>query len=327
MISQIISKASLLGTILLLQLGHLTAQTYCDSIEIIDMKYAILSDSHITISVKNTSSNIISYPGFILYDQQGDTIAKETVNYFGIGTAPQSHFLRLKPNMPLTDSVVGSLQLWSAFYSQLECTYPVSAYLCPADTCTMVYLSFGNFGGAMINDTFNWVLLKEGVQISNGAFELNALQQGEEDTVCLSPGDYALIVQSDFQGGGQPFFGVNDAGFGIGSVSRPFHLPADTIVFSVYKKCNGIAGGLHEIRPEFVIDLVYINGDWHLHHLKGSAIGEIRVFDLLGRLVLSKTETNSHFVLNKNLLNGGIYILTVDNIQNSQSWKVPIADY
>jgi hypothetical protein len=47
------------------------------------------------LEASNLSDDIFSYPGFVLYNTVGDTIAKETVNYFGIGWNYQSHDLVL----------------------------------------------------------------------------------------------------------------------------------------------------------------------------------------------------------------------------------------
>jgi hypothetical protein len=61
-----------------------------------------------------------------------DTIAKETVNYFGIGTGPQPHTMTvLAPyNLPFT----GYLDLYMIFYQSFACSFPITI----ADTVTGV---------------------------------------------------------------------------------------------------------------------------------------------------------------------------------------------
>lgn len=38
----------------------------------------------IMLTVANGSSDLFDYPGFVLLDSEGDTLAKETVYYFGM---------------------------------------------------------------------------------------------------------------------------------------------------------------------------------------------------------------------------------------------------
>jgi hypothetical protein len=59
-----------------------------------------------------------------------DTVAKETVNYYGIGTFPQPH--KLKIIAPLNIPFEGYLELHTLFFEEYACTFPLSI----ADTTT-----------------------------------------------------------------------------------------------------------------------------------------------------------------------------------------------
>jgi hypothetical protein len=67
----------------------------CDSLVITCCAFDSLGANTVTIFVSNPSSVLFDYPGFVLLDASMDTIAKETVNYFGIGTNPQPHTMNI----------------------------------------------------------------------------------------------------------------------------------------------------------------------------------------------------------------------------------------
>ena len=78
----------------------------------------------IEVVVSNHSLDIISYPGFVLLAENGDTIAVEQVNYFGIGWDAQSHILNIinQPSLPSN----ATLELHSHFYDSLRCSWSVT---------------------------------------------------------------------------------------------------------------------------------------------------------------------------------------------------------
>ena len=94
----------------------------CDSILITNFDYTPDSLNRISLFAANANMDIISYPGFVVLNHLGDTMAKETVNYFGIGFFPQQHFLEVY--QPITNPFAGTIELHSWFYDSLRCVYP-----------------------------------------------------------------------------------------------------------------------------------------------------------------------------------------------------------
>jgi len=73
------------------------------------------------VNVSNASwDNIFSYPGFILFNSLGDTIAIENANYYGI-VEESVHYLEIQENAVITTDV--SLQLYTYFYDYLQCEW------------------------------------------------------------------------------------------------------------------------------------------------------------------------------------------------------------
>ena len=75
--------------------------------------------------ISNASYNgtLYNYPGFILIDEKGDTIAREETNYYGIGTNFQTHLLKMEGELNLPFK--GRLELWGSFYQHSYCSFPV----------------------------------------------------------------------------------------------------------------------------------------------------------------------------------------------------------
>ncbi len=117
-------KKTIGAVLLLFMINLLNAQQFsCDSVEIFSVQLSIINPT-VEVVVKNSNADIISYPGFILFNTNADTLAMESVNYFGIGTNYQTHDLNLLNSINLPFN--GYLELHSWFYDSLKCTFAVS---------------------------------------------------------------------------------------------------------------------------------------------------------------------------------------------------------
>ena len=112
----------ILVNISILNSTYLSQSFSCDSIEITNVDYTPDSLNRISLMASNANLDIISYPGFVLLNDIGDTMAKEIVNYFGIGHFPQQHFLQVYH--PITNPFTGTVELHSWFYDSLRCVFP-----------------------------------------------------------------------------------------------------------------------------------------------------------------------------------------------------------
>jgi len=98
----------------------------CDSIMIDSLRFSNNIPNAISLSAKTTILNLcVSYPGFILFNNNGDTIAKENVNYFCLGfNTYQTHLLQIinNPVLPMN----GYIELHEGFYDSLVCSFNVT---------------------------------------------------------------------------------------------------------------------------------------------------------------------------------------------------------
>ncbi|MEL6657335.1 MAG: hypothetical protein AAFP77_00100 [Bacteroidota bacterium] len=75
------------------------------------------------VSNASYTGTLFNYPGFLLIDEKGDTIAQEETTYYGIGTNFQTHLLNIESAFSLPFK--GRLELWGSFYQHSYCSFPM----------------------------------------------------------------------------------------------------------------------------------------------------------------------------------------------------------
>jgi hypothetical protein len=96
---------------------------FCDSV-FINCCDVVTGPDEITLTADNHSAYLFDYPAFQLIASNGDTVAHEITNYFGIGFGPQLHSMELL--MPITFPFTGTLELYTGFYDTLWCSWQVT---------------------------------------------------------------------------------------------------------------------------------------------------------------------------------------------------------
>ncbi|MEI2825911.1 MAG: hypothetical protein V9F04_05505 [Dermatophilaceae bacterium] len=129
----------------------------CDSLLINSISWDPFGDTAIVLSASNNSATLFDYPGFILFDDQGDTLAKETVNYFGISQGPQTHYLIVQPGATIPGRARSPVP-WNSGRSSISHlaahgTRP-SPFRPPPPCAPLTVSLLGNFGGAMVTASF-----------------------------------------------------------------------------------------------------------------------------------------------------------------------------
>ena len=138
----------------------------CDSIFIDSCEMNPNNNTEIQLLASNHSVDIISYPGFILFNNNGDTIAKENVSFFGIGWGFQPHILQIinPPILPL----YGYLELHSNFYDSLRCVFQGITIL---DT-TLFIINEVNKQEVLVSPNPTNDLITLEIETYNGPFEV-----------------------------------------------------------------------------------------------------------------------------------------------------------
>ena len=316
----------MLSALLLSLYQSARSQNFCDSLDI-KVSYHPFYDSLVEVRVWNSSQSFVDYPGFILYDTNNDTVAKETVDLFAL-TQAAVHTLNIYPGMPSSQSFSGRLELYGGFYDTLYCSYSQYFNLCPG-TCKQALIYLGNMGGALFTGTVNYELKYAGTPqvIKSGILDITSSSQYDADTLCLLPGNYELhYSQINLTPGGQKYYGVNQDSATLFAPSWIHNGTADTVfTFSFYGNCP-IPNAVHETRRAgFPGKLFAYQGELTVISSNDEAIESLSIFGLDGRRVYRAAMRNQVERISLRHLSEGIYIVRMDTKKGSYSQRVFIA--
>ena len=87
-----------IGAIALLTTVPAFAQSPCDELTVFPPRYDAFDPERIEVWVNNQSTEIFSYPNFVLLNDQGQVLASEEVTFFGIG-GTGSHYMQVTPGV------------------------------------------------------------------------------------------------------------------------------------------------------------------------------------------------------------------------------------
>lgn len=260
----------------------------CDSLVIESVQWQAFSDTALVVHVFNPTSELFDYPNFILYDAQGDTIANETVNFFGIA-GESWHTLALHGGATIPEGPFqGTLELYTGFGVELACTLSGTWDLCPPAPCSTLIPSIMNTGGGITVGEFAWSIQSDqGNSVASGTFTLTNDAQFDTAHVCLPPGQYGLVVTPlDDPTGGQPIMIVYDQSGQGGPSQSITWTPPVPMSFSFYAPC--IVGAQTVPEPTSGSLHTRINGSaMRVWRTDGLPVGPLRLYDTQGRLLRS----------------------------------------
>ena len=111
----------------------LSTTNNCDLIEVNEVTMN-LETNVIELSINANTSYLYSYPSFVVFNQDGDTLAIEQVNYYGL-SGESTHLLEILNTIENWESEL-TLQLYSGFYDVLECGYTLNTSSIEIIGCT-----------------------------------------------------------------------------------------------------------------------------------------------------------------------------------------------
>ncbi|MDC0303779.1 T9SS type A sorting domain-containing protein [Flavobacteriales bacterium] len=291
----------------------LFAQEPCSQIDFVSIQYCPFTDTVIVVHVENNSAELFDYPGFVLIDISGDTVAKEQVHLFGIGSE-SVHTLEVRPGLhnPLND-FVGDLELHTGFFDTFECEWPMNQSLCANEPCDSLIIAFENWGGALVLGDFDWSINDgEGSVVESGTFTMDSIDQYWERGFCLLPDTYAYTLTALGQpSGGGPVMTATS--------SQPFFSPMIIEYFEWFNQLTKVM----EIpffsfcaEPPNGIGNLSSNNEIHLRYemalnqlISSQQIVGLHIYSAAGRLVYSANPKVKQVVLP--ILATGTYIAAV----------------
>lgn len=285
----------------------------CEALNIVTLHWATFNDS--TIVLKVTNSDIgFDYPGFVLLDTNGDTLAVETVDFFAIGTESW-HTLQVHPDAEIpTGTFPVHLHLWTGFFQELACTWELDIDLCSLDDCVSIYPYLINTGGGEALGQFTWTILyaNQGTAAS-GTFILTEELQSFQEEVCLPVGTYSMVVTPQQPPtGGQLYMGVSGVEWSA-DVNQllPQVVPTAPLLFTVVPACwNGPNAINNGTAPATDLVVRTSPGGFEISHADGKALGLVTVTDALGRVVYTARTSGGRLQLPVEL--AGVYVIQAD---------------
>lgn len=292
--------------------------TACDSLIIASVEWAPFSDTTLLVHVFNPTSELFDYPGFVLLDANGDTLARETVDFFGI--AQESwHVLAIQPGATVPEGpFTGTLELWTWFHAELSCTWNTTFDLCPPGPCAPLTAYIHNISGNPADGSFQYTVRHMGEVVATGLFVLTPDNQYDSDSLCLPPGNYLMEVVAD-QGpsGSQPRFGVS-LGNAVQGPSAPVEFTTlSAVPFNFLAPCADGTQGVAERQPA-ALALACGNGMASVARSDGRALGDLRVYDGQGRMVFHVDEQGTSYQWATAGWPAGLYLVCVEGADHDR---------
>lgn len=282
---------------------------FCDDLDVISIGWHPFTDTLLVVHVTNTLEHTaFSYPGFVLLDANGDTLALETVVHQGIGSDSR-HILRIHEDAVVPEGIFqGTLHLWTGFYTEFACELERTIDLCPATWCVIVYPNLGNFGNGLAIGTYTWTITYFGGIVTQRQFELTPELQSDQDEVCLPPGSYEMTMVFDQEPtGGQLIFGINGEGFVPGPTQNLFFGTPSTMPFDLLAQCAEGTNAIEEgevFRPLLVTTTA---GSILVTDRTGAQLGTVILYDAVGKEI-ARTKTSNDRV-EFDVATDGMYLL------------------
>lgn len=261
------------------------APTACDSLVLASISWAPFTDTALMVHVFNATSELFDYPAFVVLGNSGDTLAKETVNFFGIGQESW-HLLTIRPGAVVPDGpFTGRLELWKLFNTVLACSWDRTFDLCPPGPCAPFNAMIENDGKSLVDGTFQYTIKHLGSVVANGAFTLNASTTYASDSLCLPPGHYMMEVVADQGlGNGEVRFGVGIGNVILGPTAYVVPTTLSAVGFDYYAPCANGPQAVAETRPAGMV-VAQNAGFLTVARADGRPIGDLWVMDAQGRMV------------------------------------------
>ncbi|MFT4545860.1 MAG: hypothetical protein ACI9CU_000741 [Polaribacter sp.] len=294
-------------------------QSPCNDVTIESVKYSPFTDSLVVVHLVNAGSEIFSYPGFVLINTAGDTVAQENVDLFGIGSE-SVHRLVVRPGVqdPLED-FQGSLELHTGFfYDTLWCEWAMNQSLCADEPCDSLIIGLENYSGGLVTGDFEWSVFDDTSNVvESGQFTMVAEVQTWRYGLCLSPGEYtySLTALTSPSGGGPTLTASSSRSYASPRLSAPldwFNDPSGVLEIPFFTFCNESPNGILDQNIDSELPSVFYNSD-NRELVCAETMSYVKIYSTLGVLVSSIDASNK--VIGIPSLPAGAYLVVASTLK------------
>ncbi len=286
----------------------------CDSLDIVSLQYNPFDLNELLVVAQNNNHlEIFSYPGFKLINTSNDTVAEETVNYFGISSQSVHQLNTTLTGFQPGDVFSGELLLYTNFYDSLRCVFPVSTTLIPNSGCSEFYISTTDWSENIMQSIYWTITNEQGSVVESGEHDHTSIEYTLYDTVCLPNNNcYTLNITTNNPLEGNSDISITYLGFWVSQGSQMAQGTTQyNRDFSVYFCDSLLSVGqaeepLKQVRlmPNPAAERLSVSWEDTEHYHTAE------VFDLKGRRVmLEGLNAQRFFTLDIEGLHDGIYSL------------------
>ena len=287
------------------------AQDPCDDVSLLSVKYNAFTDTVIIVHLENNSVAGFQYPGFVMINETGDTVAREQVDLFGIGQE-SVHQLQVRGGVqnPL-ENFVGDIELHTGYYDVLACSWDLDQSLCLDGSCDSLIIGFENYGGALVMGDFTWSVQDDmGYVAESGQFTMVAEVQSWRYGLCLAPGNYTYTLDALTapSGGGPTLTASTSRNYFGPTLTKPldwFNDPGTELEVPFFTFCTESPSGIgEEGLNDSAVSLLFDRASKSLN--SSEVMQEVKVYSVLGELVYQSNPLSKTFNISE--LTTGTYI-------------------
>ena len=298
------------------------AQATCENVVIESILYNAVYPDVIDVRAYYDGTDCMTNPSFILFDEAGDTLGIEIVNFFCVGFGmAQTHSMTVHEDVVVpTGSFNARLELFSGFGDTLMCSWELNyLVLCPPAGCQEAEIYITNTGELEAFEAYWWITNEDGsIQLDAGSFMVGDDVPTHFASTCLVPGTYQL--------GFSPFSPIDDE-YVIGITpdyqqSGGFNTYVDDsespwdLNFTWYVAC---ADGTNSI-AELAKDPLLITTAGSLLSIvdpEAKQLGQVQLFSADGRLVRSLRVEGDRTEVDLSALAPGLHVVRIIRMNGS----------
>ena len=294
-------------------------QSPCNDLNVLSIKYSAFTDTVVVVHLGNNSSELFSFPGFVLNNAAGDTVAREQPHLFGIGEE-SFHRLYVIPGVqdPLED-FQGSLELHTGFfYDTLWCEWAMNQSLCADEPCDSLIIGLENYGGGLVTGDFEWSVFDDTSNVvESGQFTMVASVQSWRYGLCLSPGEYtySLTALTSPSGGGPTLTANSSRSYASPGLSAPldwFNDPSGVLEIPFFTFCNESPNGILDQNIDSELPSVFYNSD-NRELVCTETMSDVKIYSTLGVLVSSIDASSK--IIGIPSLPAGVYLVVASTLK------------
>ena len=262
-----------------------SAQENCDDLSVGSIQYAAFNDSVVEVVMLNNGPIGWGYPSLILFDGNGDTLARREAEFFALSN-DQVFSLPILPGAALpTVPFYATVQLWTGFNDSLRCTFFPEASLCPTGPCTTVHPFAWLANGDTTGFELEWTVTETTTNtVYTGPLHIPQGLTSAQADVCLPPGHYTLTMFNPWVTGEGLFFRMTSSSWNSSQSLDTELASGNPSVFTLFEACIDDDNAVSEIVASG-ITVTMTNGILRATVPSGSVLRSLEVIDAAGRTI------------------------------------------